>query len=247
VFDRTRGRIDELLASGTLDRDTSLFLANALLFRGKWQKPFEPEYTEPAPFHRPDQPDQNVWMMWGERDLKYAKGDGFQIVELPYDDGQLTMLVLLPDAPDGLPELESRLESAGLERITATLHERLIDLAIPRFKMTIPTTELAPALCSLGIRVAFDRRKADFSGIDGRGPDGDHLVISSVMHRASIEVDEEGTVAAAATGAQSFVIGSSRSRAIVFHADHPFLFAIRARANGAILFLGHVTEPTPAT
>ena len=162
---------------------------------------------------------------------------GLKVLELPYKGDDLSMLVLLPDAPDGLPALEGRLTADVVGGWTRGLARQDVLVYLPRFSVE-SRFALAPTLGAMGMPLAFSD-KADFSGMDGQRD----LFVSAVVHKARVDVDEEGTVAAASTGV---VVGLSAARKEppVFRADHPFVFLIRHNPTGAILFLGRVIDPT---
>ena len=158
------------------------------------------------------------------------------------------MLVLLPNRKDGLRNLERRVSARMLRDCVLKMSAREVKLYLPRFKITWGTVNLEPALRELGMPLALERFQADFSGINGlEPPHEDSFNISSVFHKAFVEVNEEGTEAAAATGVAMRVAAAPLSRpppVPVFRADHPFPFAIRDRRTGVILFLGRLVNPT---
>ena len=169
-------------------------------------------------------------------DARYAESDLAQMAELPYVGFDLSMVVLLPRQPDGLPELERQLSWGLLTNWMAVARERRVDLELPRFKIN-SSFPLCQPLSGLGLTDAFDPAKADFTGMTPNRP----LWLAFLQQCAVVEVNEEGTVAAAAT---SGGIGCSQQpQPAIFHADHPFLFFIRDNRTGAILFLGRVTNP----
>jgi serpin B len=166
-------------------------------------------------------------------------------VDLEYENSDLSMLVLLPDRKDGLRELERTLSVQVMADCVSQMAQCEVKLFLPRFKMTWGTVDLTKALQAIGMELPFTEQ-ADFSGINGHSPpDSEALFISQVLHKAFVEVNEEGTEAAAASG-----VGISLGCALrpppvpVFRADHPFLFAIRHRVTSEILFLGRVGDPT---
>jgi serpin B len=176
------------------------------------------------------------------------RGDGYRAVDLWYRGGDFAMLVLLPDRRDGLAALEARLSPEMLDDCIRRLRERRVRLYLPRFTLTWGTSEISGALQAMGMELPFTI-DADFSAIMGGGPrEASAVRISQVYHKAWVEVNEEGTEAAAAT-AVTFVTLSSMAPPPpdpVFLADHPFLFAIRHRGSGAILFLGRLVDPGTA-
>jgi serpin B len=214
-------------------------LANAIYFRGDWARQFEKSATQDQPFHVTGARTVTTPLMFGKVPAGYAaRADGaLKVLELPYKGDEVSMLVLLPDAPDGLPALEAALTADTYRAWTTDLARRDVLVYLPRFSVE-SRFALAPTLGAMGMPLAFTDR-ADFSGMDGKRD----LFISAVVHKARVDVDERGTEAAAATGV---VVGmtAAREEPPAFRADHPFLFVIRHNPTGAILFLGRVVDPT---
>jgi serpin B len=175
---------------------------------------------------------------WDE--FQYGAVDNLQILELPYGDGSLSMVVLLPKEIDGLTNLEANLTFQKLQRWTESVkHEDEVKVYLPKFKTTAEFM-LSGTLQVMGMESAFDPKTADFSGMT----DAEDLFISAVIHKAFVDVNEEGTEAAAATGiAVAGAAFEEPKEPPVFRADHPFVFMIRDNRNGAILFLGRITNP----
>jgi serpin B len=238
VSDKTRARIKDLIKRSFINDDTRLILTNAIYFKGQWDEPFEEARTRDEDWHGSET--RQVPMMHRRGGYLYLEGDGFQALDLPYQGEQLSMLIVLPRKMDGLASLETRWTTEGTyQQVTESLdHEGTVLVSLPRFKMEAEF-KLKPVLCGLHAELAFSD-EADFSGI-GEEP----LKISEVVHKAFVEVNEEGTEAAAATA-----VGMVRCAAImpsvqpkVFQADHPFLFFIRDRKTNAVLFCGRVLDP----
>jgi serpin B len=234
VEEATRDRIVDLLPAGTIDTLTRLVLTNAIWFKGTWLTKFDRDLTASAPFYVTPDRSVTVDMMQADGDFHAGFHDGVQVLQLPYEGEDLSMLLLLPAARSGLEELEARLDVDLLEAFVASLDEHEIEVFLPRFEFE---TELAlvPVLTELGMPSAFGAT-ADFSRMNGQR----NLAITEVRHKAYIRVDEEGTEAAAAT---AVVIGET-SLPPVFRADRPFLFLIQDHVTGAILFLGRVVDPS---
>jgi serpin B len=236
---RTRNKIRDIVPPGVLDALTRLVLVNAIYFKGSWAHPFEPAITEPAPFALSGVATVETMLMRQSRPFGYAEDEGLQILEMPYAGEDLSMLVLLPTAKDGLPGLEANLSPQNLERWRKSLGTREVHVEFPRFKMT-SAFSLNKTLWAMGMRDAFSEGKANFAGMDGRD---DWLYIGAVLHKAFVEVNEEGTEAAAATA----VVVQARAMPRqwqTFRADHPFIFLIQERKSGNILFMGRVADPT---
>jgi serpin B len=174
--------------------------------------------------------------MYMRREFRYAETPDLQLLELPYAGNDLSMLVLLPRKVDGLAELEKSLDQTNYAAWTKGLRSREVQVALPKFKTTSEFS-LNQTLSALGMTDAFTVR-ADFSGMDGTK----ELSISAVVHKAFVEVNEEGTEAAAATAVVMTLRAAPTS--FRFRADHPFLFLIRDNHTGSILFLGRIEDPT---
>jgi serpin B len=240
VEQRTEDKIKDLLPEGVLNNRTGLVLTNAIYFKGGWDIPFDKDQTREDTFQvSPGQAVKAPLMRLRHQkgEFKYLDGGSFQALELPYAGRHLAMLVLLPKKLDGLAALEETLTADTLAVCVSRLRKQEVMVTLPKFQTTAAFS-LQETLSALGMRQAFDRTRADFSGQqDGR----DLLFLSAVVHKAYVGVNEEGTEAAAATA----VVEEIRSgRAIpVFRADHPFVFLIRDTRNGSILFLGRVVNP----
>ncbi|MCI5160398.1 MAG: serpin family protein, partial [Candidatus Electrothrix sp. AUS1_2] len=215
---------------------------NAIYFKGKWDSPFKPEKTAEDQFTLPDGTTREVSMMHRKGCFGYSEIEGAQVLDLPYAGDDLSMLVILPDRPDGLPELEKRLSAENLKTWTARLREENVEVFLPRFTLSWGVFDLRAPLQVLGMRKAFEA-KPDGSGADFSGMDGTKIfALGSVLHKAFVEVNEEGTEAVAATAGLVFY-GCASPQYRTFRADHPFLFLIRDKATSSILFLGRLLEP----
>ena len=246
VSSATKQRIQELLPPSVLTTDTRLVLANAVYFKGAWQHPFEPEHTREAPFYPEDGGSVKARMMSQVARCGYRRGPGYQAVTLPYVGQALTMLVLLPEQGASLRILERALTVSMLSELVRLRPATSVKLFLPRFTITWGG-DLIGALRALGIRRAFTREEADFSGINGRQPpDEQALYVSHVLQKAFSRVTEEGTEATAATAVDltCFGLAGAPPPTPVFRADRPFLFAIGDARSGAVLFLGRVVDPT---
>ena len=237
VEEETQDRIEDLIPPGVLDALTQLVLTNAIYFKGTWASQFSREATREEPFTLPDGDRVTVSMMRRTGEYRYAESEALQVLELPYAGDDLSMVVLLPRKVGGLSDLERRLTPENLHGWLAGLRSRRVQVSLPRFTLA-SGFRLAEALRALGMADAFTPGRADFSGMNGRRD----LYISAVLHKAFVEVNEEGTEAAAAT-AVVMVKSAAPSPPVVFRADHPFLFLIRERPSGSILFLGRLLNP----
>lgn len=237
VADRTQNKITEILPSSLPNEDTRMILANAIWLKGKWTTPFLKVLTTDAPFHLDAEKSVSVPTMRLTADFRYAENDALQILELPYASGQFAMVVLLPKKGGKLDELDKTLTSPGIEALLRRLKTQKVQVSFPRFKAQ-SSFVLNMTLQAMGLKSAFGI-DADFSGITLSKP----FFIQAAVHSAWVDVDEEGTEAAAAT---AFVLPtkSTASLPIVFSVDHPFVFLIRDNKTGLILFLGRVTDPS---
>ena len=237
VSEQTRDKIPELLGPGDVDPSTRLMLVNAVYLKAKWLSPFKKQSTFPAVFHAPDGAVE-VPTMHQTGTFGYLPGDGYQALELPYRGGRLAFDILLP-SPGGLRSLLARLAGAGPLSLLADLRRQQVGLALPKFRLDT-RFELAGALETLGMRLAFEPGGADLSGIAGKPGD---LYIKSVVHEAYLNVDEAGTEAAAATGVGISASAMPAPPPIQVVVDRPFAFVLRDLKTGAVLFTGVVSRP----
>jgi serpin B len=244
VEKQTNDKIQNLLGPGTVTPLTRLILTNAIYFKAAWADQFSKNFTQNKDFHLAAGKKIQTPMMCNSGHYYYFKGPSFQALLMPYEKDEISMLILLPDSADGLPALERSLTAANLEKWTSSLgYADEVIVSLPRFKIT-QQFELSSTLEALGLKAAFNPGAADFSAITG----DKSLSISAAIHKAYIDVDENGTEAAAATAvvmvATAMAPRNPPPPPIVFTADHPFLFLIRDNTTGSILFLGRVTDPT---
>ena len=238
IEDNTNNKIKNLIPPGVLNTNTRMVLTNAIYFKGNWVKQFDIKNTREEDFKTSSGNNVRASMMsLTEKDTKfnYAETDNLQVLEMPYVGEEVSMLVFLPKE-DNLSALEESLNFEKISELKGTLKEQQIKVYFPKFKFEIKSTLNEP-LRNLGMISAFNN--ADFSGMDGTKD----LQISAVIHQAFVEVNEEGTEAAAATGV---VMGTTSigPRIPIFRADHPFVFLIQERKSGNILFMGRVSDPT---
>ena len=249
VEQETKDKIKDLIPSGVLDALTRMVLTNAIYFKGDWQAQFKEKSTREMPFKVTPSKTVKAPMMYQKGNFGYYQDAEVQVLEMPYKGDKVSMFVLLPNQGGGQPfrrpanppakkktlaDLEKTLSPAKLSEWFGKMRRTKVDTWFPKFKMTSEFS-LSQQLQALGMKKAFG--DADFSGMDGTK----RLYISAVLHKAFVEVNEEGTEAAAATA----VVIRTRSARMGprFRADHPFLFLIRDKATGSILFLGRYAEP----
>ncbi len=236
--EQTKEKIKDLFPAGSLDARTRLVLTSAIYFYGKWQDPFVSSHTQPAPFTLPTGATTQSDFMNQTSHFGYAETPTSQILEMRYAGTGIGFDVLLPKTPSGLPDLEKSLTPENLTGWLGNLADRNVQVSLPKFRAE-SAFSVGKVLSAMGMPTAFTD-KADFSGIHANGG----LAISEVVHKAFVDVSEQGTEAAAATG---MTMRASAMRmpepAVVFRADHPFLFLIRDTRTGVILFTGHLMNP----
>jgi len=242
IADKTNNKIQNLLPSGTITPLTRLILTNAIYFKGLWEKSFDKKNTQNEDFNITPQKIIQVQTMSQQGTFNYAETDKLQILEIPYSGEKLSMLLVLPKNND-LKSVEKIINETSLVKWKNMLETETVKMFIPRFKLETKYF-MADDLKSLGMPTAFSKN-ADFSGMTG----SKDLDISQVIHQAFVDVNEEGTEAAAATAVQMQLLtaryGEPEKKEIIkiFRADHPFIFIVQDQTNGNILFLGRVIDP----
>jgi len=236
--EHTKEKIKNLLPAGSLDARTRLVLTSAIYFYGKWQDPFVASRTQPAPFTLPAGATTEASFMNQTSDFGYTETPSAQILEMRYAGTGMAFDVLLPKTLAGIPDLEKSLTRENLSGWLGKLATRKVQLSLPKFRAESQFS-LGKALSAMGMPVAFTG-DADFSGIDPKRG----LAISEVVHKAFVDVSEQGTEAAAATGiVMRHAIMRAPEQAVVFRADHPFIFLIRDTGTGVVLFIGRLMNP----
>ena len=228
VDTNTNGKIEKIV--GRIDPQTLLFLINAIYFKGNWQDEFDPSRTRPGTFQLPSGSEKRVQMMRREGAYPYFRGENFEATNLPYGDGRVSMYIFLPNRDSSLNKFLGNLNAENWEGWISQFQDRRHEMMLPRFKLEYEV-RLNDTLKALGMDIAFSSG-ADFSGM------GPSLFISEVRHKTFVEVNEEGTEAAAVIA----VVGV-KSIPSVFRVDRPFFFAIYDAETETILFMGTVTEP----
>ena len=239
VLEETGEKIKNLLPPGTIDGSTRLVLTNAIYFNATWSWPFPKKDTQKRPFHLSGGGKVDVLMMSGTSDdfYGYVKGNGYQAVDVPYSRGEMSITVLLPDEGT-FGEFADALDADALDQMLDDIEIDHVTLTMPLFEFESEFS-LSETLAGMGMPDAFDDQ-ADFSGMTG----SKNLQISAIVHKAFISVDEEGTEAAAATGVVVLESGPTKEP-IPVTVNRPFIFLIRDRATGTVLFLGRVMNPNP--
>lgn len=236
VSEQTEQKIKDLLPQGSINPLSRLVLTNAIYFKASWQAQFMAESTREEPFTLLDGSKTAVQMMHNSTSLRYARSADFQAVEIPYEGNKLAMLVVVPNQGQ-FAQVESALDAAQIASIIESLSGYEVNLGLPRFKVESSYNLVAP-LQTLGLENAFIPGKADFSGMDGT----DDLYISTIEHKAYINVDEKGTEAAAAT-AVVVAMKAMPAEVITLTIDRPFLYFILDRQTSSLLFMGRLVKP----
>jgi serpin B len=243
IEEQTSHKVAGPIGPDTLNAVTRLILTNAIYFKGSWEQPFEEKQTREGDFTLADGKKVTARLMHAKYFTGYFKGDTFAMLELPYRRHELAMIVFLPDKADGLPDLEERLTevrtrtAVNLTPWLGRLARHEVDMTLPRFTLTSEFT-LNKVLSNMGMPIAFDQAKADFSSMATH----ELLFLSEVLHNAFVDVNETGTEAAAASRVGGAGKGG-RPQLVTFVADHPFVFLIRDNRTGSVLFLGRVVDP----
>ncbi len=236
VENQTNNRIKDLIPRGVIDPTTSLVLTNAIYFKGLWSLQFNETLTEDADFRAPAGVVKTPTMRMHKKVFNFSQDDRMQAVELPYKGRDLSMLILLPKGDD-LSAIKQELSPEKLSELRGGLSEKEIDIYLPKFKLETKYF-MGRDLIAMGMPTAFDAMSADFSGMTG----GKDLFIGDVIHQAFVEVNEEGTEAAAATAVVMKTVAYTEP--LIFRADHPFIFIIQEKSTGAVLFMGRVSDPS---
>ena len=241
VEQKTNDNIKDLIPPGILNSDTRMTLVNAIYFKGLWLEKFKKERTISKSFFVSQNEEIKVNMMHQKADFKYFESQEltFQVLEMPYIGGKMSMVIYLPKEINGLAELEEQMTFDCLQKSLSLLDtsKKSVEVFLPKFKLT-QQFDLNDILSKMGAEEMFIPGKADLSGITA-----EPLFVSKVVHKAFVEVNEEGTEAAAATAVKM----SAKCMPLpkpMFKADHPFLFLIRHNDSGAILFLGRLLKPS---
>jgi serpin B len=235
VSEKTGGKITDMISR--LSDQAVLVLLNAIYFKGIWQKEFDPERTGDQPFNLADGTQKIVSMMSMDGEFSYYEEENFQAVKLPYGEGRLNMYIFLPNQESSLVEFLETLDCEGWKAWMGSFEVEEGNLFLPRFEFDYER-ELNDDLKALGMDLAFNMEQADFSGMSELEP----LFIALVKHKSAIEVNEEGTEAAAAT-AVVMELAAAPEEEFWMVCDRPFFFAIADEESDAVLFMGTVAEP----
>lgn len=245
VLDRTNQRIKDLVTKDHIEQSNDgMVLVNAIFFKGMWLKQFDPKATKRDSFYlstpKESAETKPVNMMYRQGMYGYAKLPGCQVLELPYEEQDLAMIVMLPDENSKTPPA---LNTDSYKTWRDALQTKEVKVFLPRFTFEIELGGVPRMLKSMGMTDAFNEGKADFTGI--RQPGSADLFIMDIIHKAFVEVKEEGTEAAAATAVVMATksVPAFEDEIPVFRADHPFIYMIVHKPSGAVLFLGKFADP----
>lgn len=237
VNNNTNKKIPKILDE--IEPNAVLFLINAIYFKGSWQTEFDPSNTRDGTFHLVDGSTKQVPMMSRTGQYPVYYGENFYAINLPYGEGQMGMYIFLPNHKSDIDNFVDSINTEQWENWMEQFRERELQISIPKFKLEYGTKVLNDVLTSLGMGVAFDEDNADFSRMADLDAVGGNLYITKVAHKTFIEVNEEGTEAAAATSVGVGIKSLPRE----FKVDRPFFFAIRDNETETLLFMGTVVEP----
>lgn len=246
---QSNGLIKEILPNGAVNNSTRLVFANAVYFKGAWSEKFDPSKTKDSDFHLLDGSKVQVPFMTTKKKQFVREYDGYKVLGLPYLQGEdkrrFTMYVFLPDAKDGLKSLIEKIgsQSEFFDRHVPRSKVEIGQFLIPKFKISFGF-EASDMLKDLGVKLPFDGGEGLTEMVDSSV--GQSLYVSSIHHKSFVEVNEEGTEAAAATAAVVMLRSIRTDDKVDFVADHPFLFVIREDITGVVLFMGQVVDPRVA-
>jgi serpin B len=237
VSDKTNKLIPTILDQ--IPADAVMYLVNAVYFKGQWKYQFETANTAQKPFTLPNGTVVQAPSMNQHAIFQYFKGAGFEAIELPYNQGNFVMSVLLPDAGKSVGDIIPLLSQENWNTWSKQFADRDIQLQLPKFKYAYEEKQMKPILSSMGMGVAFDADQADFTRINPEGG----LYISRVLHKSYIATDEEGTEAAAVTAVEIGVTSAGPDQVYHFTVNRPFIYFIQEKSTGTILFIGTVMNP----
>ncbi len=238
VSDNTNQLIPKVLDE--ISGDVVMYLINAVYFKGQWKHAFDQNNTKSRPFRLADGTAPDVESMVQHSDLQYYEGDGFEAVELPYNQGNYNMVVLLPSRQSNVNDLIGRLSQANWNLWYSKFVKSDIQIQLPKFKFKYDEKKMIPILADMGMTVAFNPSAADFTRINPEGG----LYISDVRHKTYIETNEAGSEAAAVTSVEiSETSAGNDPQPHYFTVDRPFVFFIHEKTTGTILFIGAVVNP----
>ena len=237
VNEKTNKLIPEIIDQ--IPAEAVMYLVNAVYFKGQWRYQFEKAKTTQKPFYLTDGTEIQAPAMSQHETLSYFSGSDFEAIELPYNQGNFTMTVILPEAGKTVNDIIPQLSQENWNSWSALFVNRDIQLQLPKFKYEYEEKQMKPILSNMGMGVAFDPDNADFTRINSNGG----LYISRVLHKTYISTDEEGTEAAAVTAVEVGTTSIGPDQPYYFTIDRPFIYFIREKSTGTILFIGTVMNP----
>ncbi len=240
IKDATRGKIKKMLDS--IPEDAVMYLINAIYFKGNWTYPFDENVTADEDFFLIDGSTKKVPMMSQQEEFLYCRGDNFSGIRLPYGQEKMAMYIILPDEGESVDSVINSMDEDTWNQAVESFFKKQVRISMPKYKMEYGIKLLNDVLTNLGMGIAFDMHLADLSGIFLREP-GESPFISRVLHKAVIEVNEEGSEAAAATVVEIMESAAAPEEIIQFIVNRPFFFVIEDDRTGSILFMGKVIEP----
>jgi serine protease inhibitor len=241
VAGQTRDRIMEIVDQ--IDPDHVMFLINAIYFKGIWSTEFVKENTREREFNMHDGSTGQVMTMETEGEFAYARREGYRVTELPYGRGNYSMLVFLPDEETGLDGMFDLLTPEEWNKLPEVLNKQTVNMRLPKFTFEYET-ELNVSLETLGMTDAFSESRANFERMADLPP-GLNIYVSRVRHKSFVEVNEEGTEAAAVTSVEIRVTSTPGIPEVTwFHVDRPFMIAIKEKYTNSIIFIGRITDPS---
>jgi serpin B len=238
VGEKTNNRIQDLIQPGILDASTRLVLTNAIYFNGGWMFPFDKGATSSSLFHVSKHESIQADFMHQTRSYPYYEDEEIQAISLPYKDSRMALVVILPRSIEGWRMISQVISYERINLVTSEMRTREVQLALPKFTSVLQIN-LRQELTAMGMGTAFSRH-ADLSGMTGEK----NLFVDEVIHKAFIEVDEQGTEATAATAAIIGLKSSLRDEPVTMNADHPFVFFLLDQQTGCIIFTGRLVKPS---
>jgi serpin B len=238
VEENTNNRILDIIQPGILDASTRLVLTNAIYFNGGWMFPFDKATTSPSLFHHSKQGSAKTDFMHQTSSYPYYEDEEIQAISLPYKNNRMALMVILPKSIEGWRMISQVINYERINMVISGMETREVQLALPKFRSELQIN-LSQELTSMGMGTAFSRH-ADLSGMTGE----ENLYVDEVIHKAFIEVNEQGTEAAAATAAVISLKSGLRDDPVRFNADHPFVFFLLDRQTGCIIFTGRLVKPS---
>jgi len=237
ISEKTEGKITEIVDESNISPDTKLLISNAVYFKGEWLNKFENKKTKTGRFYTSAEDQYRVDFMKKTEKLQYFENEEFQFVSKPYKASGISFCIILPKKIFDIEAIEKKMNSDFFKEILDSTYRTRTALSIPKFKLE-SRYELSRALINAGLKTAFSE-KADFSEITKEAP----LMLTQVIHKTRIEIDENKTEAAAATAISIMITGTKPASHKIFTADHPFVFFIIDNSTGAIVFMGRYVQP----